>query len=58
MTTADEYRHHAAECLEAARATASSEIRAALLSMAQRYEDSAANVERNVDLRLRRPGAE
>jgi len=54
MTTADEYRHHAAECLEAARATASPEIRAALLSMAQRYEDSAANV----DLRLRRPGAE
>ena len=51
MTTPAEYREYAAECLDAARLTMSEEIRATLLSMAQRWNDLAAKAERNAHLR-------
>jgi hypothetical protein len=47
MTTAAEYRQYAAECLQAAKFTTSSEVRATLLSMAQRWNEAAARWERN-----------
>jgi len=50
MLTAAEYRQFAAECLMALRTTTTPEIRAALLTMAQRWNDLADHIERNAQL--------
>jgi hypothetical protein len=46
MTTAAEYRQYSAECLQALKFTTSSEVKAALLLMAERWEKLADYVER------------
>lgn len=46
MTTAAEYRQYSAECLQALKFTTSSEVKAALLLMAERWEKLANYVER------------
>jgi len=53
MTTAAEYRQYAAECLQAAKLSMREDVRATLLSMAQRWNDLAARAERNAPLRER-----
>jgi hypothetical protein len=52
MTSAAEYRQYAAECLQAARATTSADVRTTLLAMAERWNDLAAKAERNAHLRV------
>jgi len=51
MTTPAEYRQYAGECLQAAKFTMSPEVRAMLISMAQRWNDLADRAERNARLR-------
>jgi hypothetical protein len=46
MTTAAEYRQYAAECLETLKFTTSSEVKTALLLMAERWDRLAEYVER------------
>jgi hypothetical protein len=47
MSTADEYRQYAAECLQAAKWSQREDVRTALISMAQRWNEAAARIERN-----------
>jgi hypothetical protein len=42
MTPAEEYRQHAANCLEAAKFASREDVRKVLVSMAQRWERNAA----------------
>jgi hypothetical protein len=46
MTTAEEYRRNAAECIEALKTTTAPEVRAALLTMAQQWNERADQWER------------
>jgi hypothetical protein len=46
MSGADEYRRNAIECLQALKTTATPEVRSALLSMAQRWNEAADRWER------------
>jgi hypothetical protein len=41
MSGAEEYRRNAIECLQALKSTATPEVRSALLSMAQRWNEAA-----------------
>jgi len=47
VSTADEYREHAAECLQAAKFAQREDVKLVLLSMAQHWNEAAARVERN-----------
>jgi hypothetical protein len=47
LSTADEYRQRAAECVQAAKWASREDVRATLIGMAQRWIDAAAHVERN-----------
>ncbi|MBV8897453.1 MAG: hypothetical protein JO051_13155 [Acidobacteriaceae bacterium] len=47
MAIAAAYRQYAAECLQAAKFATSPEVREALLSMAQRWNEAADRWERN-----------
>jgi hypothetical protein len=50
VTSATAYRQYAAECLQAAKFATSPEVREALLSMAQRWNEAAVRWERNAAL--------
>jgi len=47
MATAAAYRQYAAECLQAAKFATAPDVREALLSMAQRWNEAAEQWERN-----------
>ena len=46
LTAADEYRQHAAECLQAARLALRQDIKDTLVSMAQKWNEMAERTER------------
>jgi hypothetical protein len=46
MSNGEEYRRNAIECLQALKTTATPEVRSALLSMAQRWNEAADRWER------------
>ena len=47
MSTADEYREHAASCLQASKLAMREDVKLVLLSMAQHWNEAAARWERN-----------
>ena len=47
MTTPAEYRQYAAECLQALKFATNQEVRTALVTMAQRWNELADRTERN-----------
>jgi hypothetical protein len=56
MTTPAEYRQSAEECLQAARAALLPEVRAVLLTMAQRWNEFADRAEGNEQAQMRATG--
>jgi hypothetical protein len=46
VSTADEYRGHAASCLQAAKLALREDVKLVLLSMAQHWNEAAARIER------------
>ena len=47
MTTPTEYREYAAECLQALKFASTEDVRTALVTMAQRWNELADRTERN-----------
>jgi len=50
VSTADEYREHAAACLQTAKFASREDVRLVLISMAQHWNEAAARWERNAAL--------
>lgn len=55
MSAADEYREHAAACLQAAKMALREDVRAVLVDMAQKWNEAAVRWDRNAALLTEAP---